>query len=447
MLLLALGKRAGVAALAYHFVPFWRAFRYPEKWMAYVALGLAVGAAAGFQAALLQPPKRRLAGRFLGAMGILSLVLGAEEAWWKSCGRWMAASLGSSALRAEAAVQLSSELARAASISGALATLAAAALLFGRRPQLVAWATPACCFLGLFWLNEPVYQTLSPDVVERPSPFLAQVRATSWRVLQLTGPHRQATSAGLSPINRHALESVMSLEPVTPALFGVEGANTYLPVSSARVFELSDDERAWVLERAGLFATRYLSVAEGNAEAVVATGKRIVETLPAFGYVLIEDSLALPRAYLARPICVASPAESLVAVQTRNFTRGLEAVVECTNPLPSFTGNPGDVVSLDSTPERTVLKVQARAAAVAVLNDAFYSGWRATLDGAEAPILAANHAVRAVYVPAGAHEVIFTYRTPGLWLGLAVTLVFLLGGAFTAAFRIGRTTVSARGSA
>jgi hypothetical protein len=439
LLLLALGKRAGVAALAYHLVPFWRAFRYPEKWMAYVSLGLALGAAGGFQVVLQRPPFRRWAGRLLGVCGILSLALGAEEAWLKLGGQRMAAPIGSSALGAEAAAHLSGDLARAATISGALAVLAAASLLFGRRPRLVAWSTPACCFLGLLWLNEPRYQVAFPDVVERPSPFLAELRGTPWRVLQLTGPHREATGSGLSPLDRHALESVMALEPVTPALFGVEGANTYLPASSARVFELSDDERAWVLERAGLFATRYLSVAEGNAAAVVASGKRVIETLPSFGYVLIEDPLALPHAYVARPICVAGPMESLAAIRTRSFVPGVEAIVECRSPLPPSTGKPGDVLSLDSTPERTVLKVQTTAPAVVVLNDAFYSGWRATLDGAETPILAANHAVRAVAVPPGAHEIIFTYRTPGLWLGLAISLLFLLGGATAATLGVGRS--------
>jgi hypothetical protein len=229
-------------------------------------------------------------------------------------------------------------------------------------------------------------------------------------------------------LDLHALGAVLTLEPVTSALFGLEGANTYLPASSARVVELSDDERAWVLGRAGLFGARYLSVAEGNAAAVVASGKRVVETLPSFGYDLIENPLALPRAYVARPVCVAGPAESLAAVQAGSFVPGVEAVVECGRPFPATPESPGDVLSLESTPERTTLRVQMRAGAVVVLNDAFYSGWRATLDGEETPLLAANHAVRAVFVPPGLHEVVFRYRTPGLWLGLGVTLAFLLGG-------------------
>jgi hypothetical protein len=427
LLLLALGKRAGLTTLAFHVLPFWRAFRYPEKWMVFVSLGLALGAAAGFQAVLTRPEIRRWAGRLLGLVSILALAVAAEEVGLKLGGRWMATPIGS-ALGAEAAAQFSRDLASGAAVSGALAALAAASLLWGVRPRLVAWSTPACCFLGLLGLNEPRYQVLRPDVADRPSPFIAAIQGTSWRVLQLSGPHREPSGAGLSPLDLHALGAVLTLEPVTSALFGLEGANTYLPASSARVVELSDDERAWVLGRAGLFGARYLSVAEGNAAAVVASGKRVVETLPSFGYDLIENPLALPRAYVARPVCVAGPAESLAAVQAGSFVPGVEAVVECGRPFPATPESPGDVLSLESTPERTTLRVQMRAGAVVVLNDAFYSGWRATLDGEETPLLAANHAVRAVFVPPGLHEVVFRYRTPGLWLGLGVTLAFLLGG-------------------
>jgi hypothetical protein len=433
LLLLALGKRAGLTALAYYLVPFWRAFRYPEKWMALVSLGMALGAVAGFEAVLRRPPARRWAGRLLAASGVLALVFGAEEAWLGRLGQWMSDRIGSAALSADTAARFSGDLARGAAISGVLAVLTATTLLWARRPQVIAWSVPACCFLGLLWLNEPRYQLASADVVEHPSSFLGHVVGTPWRVLQLTGAHRLPIGTGLSAMDRHAFEAIMELEPVTPALFGVDGANTYLPAGSSRVFELSDDERAWVLERAGLFATRYLSVADGNVAGVVGAGKRVVETLPAFGYTLLEDMAALPRAYVARPVCVADAAESLAAVQARRFVRGVEAVVECSSPLPAGTGTLGEVLSLECAPERVALTVKATSASVVVLNDAFYSGWRVKVDGAEQPILAANHAVRGVFVQPGKHEIVFSYRTPGLWWGLSISLFFLLGGAIAAA--------------
>jgi len=429
LLLLALGKRGGLSALAYHLVPFWRAFRYPEKWVAYVTLGLALGAVAGFQAVLAQPRLRQRLGVVLGIAGLLSLVLGVEEAWLGRVGRHLAGHVGSAKLELAAAAHLSGGLAQGAALSGGLALLVAATLLWARRPHLVAGLVPTCCFLGLFALNEPLYQLGSADVVAHPSPFLAPLQGTPWRVLQLGGPHLEPTGLGLSAVERNALETVATLAPVTPALFGVEGANTYLPAVSTRIFELSDDERAWVLQRAGLFSTRFLSVAQGNAADVQASGKHVVEMLSGFGYVLLEDGAALPRAYVARPLCVGSAEESLARVQARSFVPGLEAIVECESPLEGTSGETGEVLSLVSTPERVEVRVRTPVPAVLVLNDAYYSGWHATVDGEETPILAANHAVRAVSLKPGQHEVLFRYRTPGLWVGLFISLAFLFLGA------------------
>ncbi len=428
LLTLALGKHAALAAVGYHFIPFWRAFRYPEKWMAYVSLGLALGAVGGLQAVLEKASVRRRAGFLLGGFGILSVSLGAEEALVQLGGRWMAHQVGAIALRAEVTAHLSSQLARGATISGILACLAAAALLWARHPQLVRWVPVACTFVGLFALNEPQYVLSFPEVLSLSNPFPATVHGTPWRVLHVAGSHLVPIDTGLSAMDLWAIGAVATLEPVTPALFGLEGANAYLPAVSTRVLELREDERAWTLGRAGLFSVRYLSVARENEAEVEASKKEVMDTLPTFGYFLFEDQTALPRAYMARPVCVAGPAESLAAVKAGSFARGLEAVVECRRPLASTSGEPGEAILVASQPERVVLKVHALAPAVVVLNDAFYSGWEATVDGTRAPILVANHVVRAVAVEPGTHEVVFAYRTPGLMVASLISLVFLLGG-------------------
>ncbi len=62
-----------------------------------------------------------------------------------------------------------------------------------------------------------------------------------------------------------------------------------------------------------------------------------------------------------------------------------------------------------------------------VLPDAYYPGWRATLDSQPTPIWRANYAFRAVYVPAGKHTVQFVFD-PLIWkVGLVVSGVTLLG--------------------
>jgi len=62
-----------------------------------------------------------------------------------------------------------------------------------------------------------------------------------------------------------------------------------------------------------------------------------------------------------------------------------------------------------------------------VILDGFDSGWRATVGGAEAPVLRANVLFRAVALAAGRHVVEWRYRPGGaLWGGL-ISLVWLTG--------------------
>src|SRR5581483_10616456 len=50
-------------------------------------------------------------------------------------------------------------------------------------------------------------------------------------------------------------------------------------------------------------------------------------------------------------------------------------------------------------------RARAASAGLLVLNDTWHQGWRATVDGAPAPIARVNHAFRAVPISAGSHEV------------------------------------------
>ena len=59
------------------------------------------------------------------------------------------------------------------------------------------------------------------------------------------------------------------------------------------------------------------------------------------------------------------------------------------------------------------------------LGDSWYPGWRATVDGREAPVRRANVFGRAVRVPGGRREVVFTYRPAGFDRGLLLAGVAL----------------------
>lgn len=79
--------------------------------------------------------------------------------------------------------------------------------------------------------------------------------------------------------------------------------------------------------------------------------------------------------------------------------------------------------------DEITVRVDAPGAGLVVLNEVFYPGWRARVDGAPATVIAANHLLRAVAVDAGAHEIVWTYEPPHhdmlsllWWLGTLVVL-------------------------
>ena len=76
--------------------------------------------------------------------------------------------------------------------------------------------------------------------------------------------------------------------------------------------------------------------------------------------------------------------------------------------------------SVDSSALRGSIVVTAHA------TKAYYPGWRAFVDGHEAPLLRADCIFRAVPVPAGTHEVRLVF-VPRTWQwGLAISLATFL---------------------
>jgi uncharacterized membrane protein YfhO len=82
-----------------------------------------------------------------------------------------------------------------------------------------------------------------------------------------------------------------------------------------------------------------------------------------------------------------------------------------------------DVIGFEA--ERAVLRSTSGRPGLLVLADANYPGWSAAVDGQPAPILQANLLFRAVPVPAGTHEVTFTYQPANWPRGLAISLAAL----------------------
>ena len=90
--------------------------------------------------------------------------------------------------------------------------------------------------------------------------------------------------------------------------------------------------------------------------------------------------------------------------------------IEPQNPKPET-----ELAVLNYGAQTVEFGVKTDTAGYLVLSDAWYPGWRATVDGADAPILRANYAFRAVPIPAGEHRVRMEFSPLSWKIGLAIS--------------------------
>jgi len=82
---------------------------------------------------------------------------------------------------------------------------------------------------------------------------------------------------------------------------------------------------------------------------------------------------------------------------------------------------------LDRDYSKVEVSVQTQTDGVLVLPDPYYPQWHVKVDGKPAKLLEVDHAFRGVKVPAGAHQVVFTYQDRAMQAGFALTLLTCLG--------------------
>jgi hypothetical protein len=445
VLLLAFGKHLPLYRWVYALAPPWRPFRYPVKLLPFFALGVAVAAAAGAGSIRSLVRRRRLA-VLVGASAVVLLVLAASEAFTGTLG----ARLTSKAPHAaELAPLLGHLLARAFGLAALSLGLFWALLRYARWRPLVLGVTA----IGWAQVVLPVLPALEhaePALVEVPRAFPQAVLSRNAALEPLAA--RRTTSllpafpltehSGLSRVEIMSAAHLATLAPVSPALWGIEGAERYLPTVSDR-FDALRSSALWLTRYSPLYSVRYAAVEASSFLKMGGSASLAIAELPELDAMLLENRGAVPRAYLARAICVPGPAEALRWVHEPRRDLQAEAVVECgeTPGEDAPAGERGSVRVLPGTPERASYEVVARVPSLLVLTDAWYVGWSAEVDGQPRPILRTNFAVRGIRVEPGSHRVLLTYIAPGWRTGLvifALTLAAWLAWAVAARFRVAR---------
>ncbi len=153
---------------------------------------------------------------------------------------------------------------------------------------------------------------------------------------------------------------------------------------------------------------------------------------PVSGVHIYENKYYYPRASFVSSYKMSDAADqSLRLVMDEEFDAGKEVVLETTTEKlkdrkTEKQGSKEEIEINDKTnktyatyiekddQDNMEIKVGAENDGFLVLNDTYYPGWKAWVDGVETEILRANYAFRGVYIEKGEHNVIMKYE-PTYW--------------------------------
>ncbi len=184
--------------------------------------------------------------------------------------------------------------------------------------------------------------------------------------------------------------------------------------------------------------------ADAQGRAAVSVYGLIWNNSYAGEFYIYERLPELPRAYIVYAAETVPDDDQAVARLLDDAfdsdNQGITAVpvpLSRRSPLP-YT--PASIVSYQS--DRVVINATASETGLLILRDQYHPGWKATIDGQQAPVLRVNHAFRGIVLPPGKHEIILTFQPTSLSAGMAVSglgLFLLLVGLPILSRKSGKT--------
>ncbi len=410
-LLLALGRHFAPAAWALH-LPGLGAFRYPVKYAVGAMFGLSVLGGVGAQraGAWLRVGSRQTA---LGP-GVVALFLGVAG--------------GVALISLVFASTVNSGFVSAARWAWVTSCLVTALLLvvrtrpgWGRRWPL--GLAGVVCFEALF-APRPERMLCLPAELSRASPVAAQLqregvqRVSVW-VDRDDGevPWCEPTSA--DEVVRHSRERLSASRFMEERLSAIGGYGFRDPWRAARAFE--QGPTAYALAGVSHFV---FNVWGGPRFAGPTPELTVVDDV----WVWRAATAPLPRAWVVTSAVPLSDERALAALRDP-VARFEREVVTPAEGGPSRHGadcRSAPVGLTELRPETVVLDVDACDDGFVVLADAWYPGWRVSVDGVDVPSFRANFFLRGAAVPKGHHLVTWQYRPRSFEVG---ALLSLLGSA------------------
>jgi len=449
--ILGLGKYTPIYPWMYEHVPLFDLGRYPSKYFLLTSLIVSILAAAGLESVMSLNKKRHSSMNHACVVGAaFGLALLGLALYWN----WDKSQL-ESILRAATGsdlVENKNYPAIAASLGGSLkstgAFLLLGSLLVLARQRIKRPAALGCLLTLLAALElVPPNIGLAPLMSEADVDFVSGVN--QYMVRQQTGElgravsptilTREPTGFTLRAPNRSLAWMVLFHRRSGQGLDGIRNGIQYSIEESIDYLNTRESE-SLLRSCLKLPPERRLDVlANTNSSMIMHLGQledpraellQRFDTHSDLDYRLYRLNDALPRAYFATNVIpTASADESLTVFLNMRHSRE-SVVLESVPKIPrAGLSRGGNVEILHYESSRVLCRVQAHSDGYLVLLDSYYPGWRASVDGRETAILRANFAFRAVPIPAGDHNVEFSFVPRTFHIGLAITLATVTAAA------------------
>jgi hypothetical protein len=338
----------------------------------------------------------------------------------------LVASVGGDASQIAAAVRAAAAPGEALHNHAALVTTATRALLVAAFAIAAAMLRPSrrCAALLAIAAVELLHVGIGPVQVVP----VADVR----RVPAVLQPVLDATPAsGVRPRLARLMPQSSRLDQGLPGNFpgylGIEDASSYSALAPQRAVEFFTAIEAGIAYRTAgigafhdpaslqhplcdLFGVRFVL----GRTRLPQSDTRIDRTPPGTGdYRLHERTTPLPRATFVTAVDELTAANArLQALSRVDRDVAVRIVLEDPEaPVPAAAGavRPATVAFVEHRDEVVHVLVDSACDGYLRLADPYDPGWRATIDGAACPVYIADHWLRAVWVPRGRHDVVFTY--------------------------------------
>lgn len=292
-------------------------------------------------------------------------------------------------------------------VSFALAMLAGHGLAARRRTAALAIGVIVLAWLDLHAVGARVNLAASPPAELAVTPIVAVIRENAG-LGRVHDDDRLPRNAGVL----HGWESTGGASPLVlrPYLRLRDGL---LPAHEARFWQLTATAIV-VSWRDGIDGAQpVIAVGEGDARTTV--------------HALANPAPFAWRAHTAVP--VASDDEALDRLRDPAFDPFGTVLVHDGAPGGGPHGSDGATGVDGRTPAGHVsARTDGGTPGWLVFSEVWHPGWRATIDGAPAPVLRADVALIAVAVPPGAHQVSLAFRDPWVGWGVSVSVLTVVAG-------------------